>query len=136
VNDTYGHLFGDIVLQGVAHKLHGSARRSDIVARFGGEEFAVLLIDTSLSAASFVAERLRSSVEASEFQVRKARIRVTASFGLACTENVGSELSPETLIHAADRALFASKDAGRNCIHLCNEGQIVRSVVEDVLKEE
>ncbi len=126
VNDTYGHLFGDIVLQGVAEELRGYARRSDIVARYGGEEFAVLLTDTPLSAGTFVAERLRASVENRRFEVHDQLVTVTASFGLACTENIVGEVTPEALIDAADRALFASKDAGRNCIHMCEGGQIVR----------
>ncbi len=126
VNDTYGHLFGDIVLQGVAEELRGYARRSDIVARYGGEEFAVLLTDTPLSAGTFVAERLRASVENRRFEVHDELVTVTASFGLACTENIVGDVTPEALIHAADRALFASKDAGRNCVHICEGGQIVR----------
>ncbi len=126
VNDTYGHLFGDIVLQGVAEELRGYARRSDIVARYGGEEFAVLLTDTPLSAGSFVAELLRASEENLRFEVHDQLVTVTASFGLACTENVVGDVTPEALIDAADRALFASKDAGRNCVHMCEGGQIVR----------
>lgn len=126
VNDTHGHLFGDIVLQGVAEELRGYARRSDIVARYGGEEFAVLLTDTPLSAGTFVAERLRASVENRRFEVQDQLVTVTASFGLACTENIVGEVTPEALIDAADRALFASKDAGRNCVHICEGGQIVR----------
>ncbi len=126
VNDTHGHLFGDIVLQGVAEELRGYARRSDIVARYGGEEFAVLLTDTPLSAGTFVAERLRTSVENRRFDVHDELVTVTASFGLACTENIVGDVTPEALIHAADRALFGSKDAGRNCVHICEGGQIVR----------
>ena len=126
VNDTHGPLFGDIVLQGVAEELRGYARRSDIVARYGGEEFAVLLTDTPLSAGTCVAERLRASVENRRFEVHDQVVTVTASFGLACTENIVGNVTPEALIDAADRALFASKDAGRNCIHICEGGQIVR----------
>ena len=135
VNDTYGHLFGDIVLQGVAEELRGYARRSDIVARYGGEEFAVLLTDTPLSAGTFVAERLRASVENRRFEVHDQLVTVTASFGLACTENVVGDVTPEALIDAADRALFASKDAGRNCVHMCEGGQIVRATGSSTLPE-
>ncbi len=126
VNDTYGHLFGDVVLQGVAEELRGYARRSDVVARYGGEEFAVLLTDTPLSAGTFVAERLRASVENRRFDAQGQLVTVTASFGLACTENIVGQVTPEALIDAADRALFASKDAGRNCVHVCEADQIVR----------
>ena len=125
VNDTYGHLFGDIVLQSVAADLRASARRSDIVARFGGEEFAILLMDTPLAAAMFVGERLRTSVESRRFEADGKSATVTASLGLACTDNLPGELTPERLIEAADQALFASKDAGRNCIHMADDGCIV-----------
>ncbi len=136
VNDTHGHLFGDIVLQGVAEELRGYARRSDIVARYGGEEFAVLLTDTPLSAGTFVAERLRASVENRRFEVYDQLVTVTASFGIACTENIVGEVTPEALIDAADRALFASKDAGRNCVHISEGGQIIRATGSgDVIKE-
>lgn len=125
VNDTHGHLFGDIVLQGVAEELRSCARRSDIVARYGGEEFAVLLTDTPLSAGTFVGERLRVSVENRLFEFEDEPVAVTASFGLACTENLTGEVTREALIEAADRALFTSKDAGRNCIHICDGDRIV-----------
>ena len=121
VNDTFGHLFGDVVLQGISEGLVAYARRSDIVARYGGEEFAVLLPDTTLKAASFVAERLRSSLESRHFEANGEPVPVTVSFGLACTENIEAEITPETLIGAADRALYASKDAGRNCLHLVDD---------------
>ncbi len=114
VNDSWGHLFGDIVLQGVAQDLHESARRSDIVTRYGGEEFALLLTDTPLKAALLVAERLRQAIEARGFEARSARVSVTASLGVASTEELPPPLSPDTVLGAADRALYASKDAGRN----------------------
>ncbi len=124
VNDTYGHLFGDILLQGVANALRGYARRSDIVARYGGEEFAVLLTDTSLKAGMLVSERLRSAVENKIFEARSKRVVVTASFGLSCADNLEGPMTPEGLVSAADRALYASKDAGRNCVHLFDAGEI------------
>ena len=69
VNNTYGHLAGDVVLQGIANILQQGARDYDIVARFGGEEFAVLLPETSLNKAFTVAEELRQTIEASSFSV-------------------------------------------------------------------
>ncbi len=132
VNDTYGHLFGDIVLQGVAEELRGYARRSDLVARYGGEEFGLLLTDTPLSSGVYVAERLRASVEAREFEVRGKSVTVTASFGLGCTENIIGEITPQSLIDAADRALFASKDAGRNCVHMCKGDKLTRVTASDL----
>jgi diguanylate cyclase (GGDEF)-like protein len=125
VNDSYGHLLGDVVLQSVAEALRAYARRSDIVARYGGEEFAVLLTDTALQPGSIVAERLRMSVESRQFEAHGKLVMVTASFGLACTENLPGPLDPESLINSADRALFASKAAGRNCVHLCDGSEIL-----------
>ncbi len=125
VNDTHGHLFGDIVLQGIAEGLHASARRSDIVARYGGEEFGILLTDTDMKSAIYVSERLRASTESRLYEARDGVVRVTASFGISCTEDVEGELTPEALIEAADQALYASKEAGRNCVHMFQSGEIV-----------
>jgi diguanylate cyclase (GGDEF)-like protein len=125
VNDSVGHLFGDIVLQGIAEGLQAYARRTDIVARFGGEEFAMLLTDTNLRAAVHVSERLRMSAERRYFEARSEVVSITVSFGVACSEDIGSELTPAELIRAADVALYASKDAGRNCVHVYRNGDLI-----------
>jgi diguanylate cyclase (GGDEF)-like protein len=103
------------------------ACRSDIVARYGGEEFAILLTDTNLRSAMYVSERLRSSAEGRQFEARTEVVSVTASFGVACTEDLAAELTPEALLKAADLALYASKDAGRNCVHLYRSGELLLS---------
>jgi diguanylate cyclase (GGDEF)-like protein len=131
LNDTYGHLFGDVVLQGIAEGLRAYARRSDIVARYGGEEFAILLTDTSAEAAKYVSERLRVSAESRNFDVKGDKVSVTASFGVVCSDDIVGELTSETMIEAADRALYASKDAGRNCVHMSVRGQLVRIRADD-----
>ena len=125
LNDTYGHLFGDVVLQGIGDALRAFARRSDIVARYGGEEFAILLTNTTMKAAAFVSERLRSSIESRAFEEHDEVVNITASFGLACTEDFDAERTPENLIRAADDALYASKDAGRNCIHIHERDRLI-----------
>jgi diguanylate cyclase (GGDEF)-like protein len=125
VNDRLGHLYGDIVLQGIAEGLRAYARRSDIVARYGGEEFAILLTDTTLRSAVHVSERLRMSAENRHFEARAEVVSVTASFGVACSEDIGGLLTPEELIRAADLALYASKDAGRNCVHMYRDGELI-----------
>ena len=125
LNDTYGHLFGDLVLQGIGDALRAYARRSDIVARYGGEEFALLLTNTTLEAGLFVAERLRSSIEGRNFEVHGEVVNLTASFGLTCTEDFEGERTPENLIRAADRALYASKDAGRNSVHIHRQTGVI-----------
>ncbi len=118
VNDSYGHLFGDLVLQGVSARLYEFARRSDIVTHYGGEEFALLLIDTSIAAAAYVSERLRVGIESCVFEARGERVEVTASFGVAATPDAPGPLSPESILGIADQALYKSKDAGRNCAHV------------------
>jgi len=125
INDTHGHLFGDIVLQGTAECLPIYARRSDIVTRYGGEEFAILLADTSLRPATYVAERLRTAVEAKGFEAHGEAVNVTASFGVASTHAMKCELTRENLLGEADRALYASKDGGRNQTHVSTDEGLV-----------
>lgn len=107
-NDTYGHPAGDQVLRKVAEVLRTGARETDFVARYGGEEFAVILPNANEAEAQEVAERLRGAIEA----MRGLERLVTASFGIATLEERMSA-SPE-LISGADKALYASKHAGRN----------------------
>ena len=108
VNDEHGHSAGDTVLQRVAEALRGTARDSDIVSRYGGEEFCILLPHTDLAAGEQAAERFRLAVAS----VDMPGIGVTASFGLS-EVSLGAE-SPQLLIDQADQALYAAKDAGRN----------------------
>jgi diguanylate cyclase (GGDEF)-like protein len=111
VNDTYGHEAGDEVLKAVAEALRSTARVADIVARFGGEEFVLVLPDTSAEMAARIAERLRLAIEALSTDVDGQVIRVTASFGVAQRAAQESQLE---VLERADAALFSSKKAGRN----------------------
>jgi diguanylate cyclase (GGDEF)-like protein len=113
VNDTYGHLAGDYVLQRLAQITQHALRAEDMFARYGGEEFAVLCRGTNLEDASIIAERLRMQVEASEFVFENARIPVTISAGVAAFPNVAAG-TPLDLVAAADEALYAAKRGGRN----------------------
>jgi diguanylate cyclase (GGDEF)-like protein len=132
VNDRFGHLFGDVVLQGVADAMRAQARRSDMVARYGGEEFAVLLTESNLRSAVYVSERLRSSIEGRSFAARGESMGVTASLGIACTNALAGEITAEELFNAADTALYAAKDAGRNCIFLNDRGRLSQIDPRDV----
>jgi diguanylate cyclase (GGDEF)-like protein/putative nucleotidyltransferase with HDIG domain len=115
VNNIYGHLAGDVVLKGVAEILRTSVRDLDIVARFGGEEFAILMPETTPEQAFLTAERIRQAIQEAEFSVATsvAPIKVTMSFGLA--GRLERDLTANELIHQADLAVMEAKQEGRNC---------------------
>lgn len=114
VNDTFGHDAGDEVLREFANRVRATVRGADLACRFGGEEFVVIMPDTTPETAAIVAERLRSMVESRPFSLRghPSGLQVTASIGVA-TIGPGIE-TPEQLIKQADRALYQAKNAGRN----------------------
>lgn len=116
VNDTYGHQAGDKVLTVIARLLHKQIRETDFVARFGGEEFVLLLPETGLEAATVAAEHLRKSVEATEFHFRGKRVPITISCGMSEFQQGDT---PEQVFERADQALYEAKDSGRNC---CRKG--------------
>ena len=112
VNDTHGHEAGDRVLQAVSRELTRELRQSDVIARFGGEEFIVMLPETSLAVATHACERLRERVARLTVEVTPdAPVRVTASVGIAAFVN-GDDT--RTLLRRADRALYEAKSHGRN----------------------
>jgi diguanylate cyclase (GGDEF)-like protein/PAS domain S-box-containing protein len=113
-NDLYGHSVGDQVIQVVARTLLRNTRNEDLVCRYGGEEFCIVLPDTTLEAAQIIAERMREDVEGHALDaIRSTRVeRITASFGVASLWQGAARL--EELIDQADNALYASKEAGRN----------------------
>jgi diguanylate cyclase (GGDEF)-like protein len=112
VNDTYGHDIGDIVIRGLADVLRKARRATDILARFGGEEFVVVCEETDENGAMLLAERVRAELQASVFQTPKGPIQVTCSIGIATFPGAGR--SWEALFKAADEALYESKRSGRN----------------------
>jgi diguanylate cyclase (GGDEF)-like protein len=114
VNDLYGHEVGDHVLRSIAASLSTNVRGVDLVARYGGEEIVMLLGKADVAMAWEVAERMRSAIEAKSIGVGEHLVHVTASFGVASypeTARLGDELFP-----AADKALYAAKREGRNCV--------------------
>jgi diguanylate cyclase (GGDEF)-like protein/PAS domain S-box-containing protein len=112
INDTYGHVTGDSVLAGLAQLLTEIARTSDLVARFGGEEFVLILPETNLIDAQDVAERIRKKVADTPFIVDGHAIRITVSLGVTSSERSGQDF--ESLLKDADRLLYQAKQSGRN----------------------
>lgn len=114
VNDSFGHLAGDAVLQAVAEELQVCGREYDLVCRYGGEEFCIVLPNTPESGAASVAERLRHAVAEQRFDKTGEGLSITASFGVAEWSGPTDELVD--IIDRADQALLRAKKAGRNCV--------------------
>jgi diguanylate cyclase (GGDEF)-like protein len=112
INDEAGHVFGDTVLREVAALIARQARRTDCFSRYGGDEFAVVLTDSSRAGAEIFAERLRGQAEQARFELDGKRLPVTLSIGVAIwRREIGSCAA---FVNAADVALYAAKAAGRN----------------------
>ncbi len=112
INDTHGHPGGDEVLREVARSLKGFARETDLICRYGGEEFAALLPNTDEGGARVLAERIRAGIEALAVTWETRTIPVRASFGVTTSEGEGD--TAEALVTRADQALYAAKQGGRN----------------------
>lgn len=118
VNDACGHAAGDEVLRQMARACRETLRETDLIVRYGGEEFLVLMPENKLESALETAERLRAVVESLTVDVCGARVEITASFGVS---EIGDQhASLEALIACADRALYAAKQAGRNQVSACS----------------
>jgi diguanylate cyclase (GGDEF)-like protein/PAS domain S-box-containing protein len=116
VNDSWGHIVGDVCLKAVANVLASHLRTIDLVARFGGEEFLILLSDANLKEGALVAEKLRRALEGTVIETGLAAqpsLQITASFGVT-TLLPSEDLSLEAVIERADGAVYAAKHAGRN----------------------
>lgn len=130
-NDRYGHQAGDAVLKDVAATLMEAVRDTDLVARCGGEEFAVILPGADPEHAKEVAERARSLVESTRFVHNGLTLRLTVSVGVACLVD-GDDT--ESLTTRSDAALYQSKEAGRNCSHL-HDGNHCKKFGNGIAKE-
>lgn len=116
INDSRGHLVGDQALQHIAHLLQTCVRKSDICARIGGEEFAVLLPDTELAAAVQVAEKIRQGIVRQPVKTADGPLLITASLGVGCCDE-----TLDQLLQLADTAMYQAKQAGRNRV-FCYQG--------------
>ena len=120
-NDTYGHLAGDLVIKEVAKILKESVRNFDIVSRYGGEEFAVILLSTNLKTAKQVAERIRSNIEKNAFIYSGQELKVQISAGISSASDCGKNFDNNEIIEKADSALYYSKRNGRNRVSVYRE---------------
>jgi diguanylate cyclase (GGDEF)-like protein len=120
VNDTYGHAAGDVVLRGVAQTIKGCLRATDLIGRYGGEEFMLILTETTVDDAAVLGEKLRGLVARQRFVVEGNRqLAVTVSVGIA--GGVGRSLRVDSLARNADAAMYTAKALGRNQTYIFSE---------------
>ncbi|MGH8647805.1 MAG: GGDEF domain-containing protein, partial [Burkholderiales bacterium] len=112
VNDTLGHETGNRLLQQTVECIQGRLRQTDLVARYGGDEFVALLPETPCAGAAGVAERIRKSIETIVLASREPKMSATVSIGVACYPNHGVDF--ESVLEKADQAMYAGKSAGKN----------------------
>jgi two-component system cell cycle response regulator len=118
VNDRYGHQTGDIVLKTIGKILATAARETDLAARYGGEEIALILPGTTRQIAATIAETIRRAIQSKKIAGPGVQLTVTTSFGIAVIEPGGPLREPAHLLKAADMALYAAKTGGRNCVRV------------------
>ncbi|MEX2011454.1 MAG: diguanylate cyclase [Chloroflexota bacterium] len=120
VNDTHGHGVGDVVLRGVAQEIKANLRQTDVVGRYGGEEFMLLLVETEVEDGATLTEKLRDLVQRLRFSVDpNTTISVTISIGIA--GGVGQQLRVDNLVRDADAAMYSAKSLGRNQTYIFAE---------------
>ncbi len=111
VNDTWGHPEGDLVLKALTRFLQSHVRHADVLSRYGGEEFVVLLPQTSAQQACRLAERLREEIAATPINLSHGPIRITVSIGVS---SLTAGMDGEELLRTADAALYRAKQTGKN----------------------
>ena len=122
INDRYGHVPGDAVLAAVAEQLHVMLRQSDGRCRLGGDEFLVILPDTSIDDAVRVAESIRETIEQLVVPTVRGKVHITTSIGVASAAN--GSIDVPGFIDRADVALYRAKQAGRNCVQACASSRV------------
>ena len=116
VNDTYGHPAGDIVRRGIANIATATFRKIDTIGRLGGEEFLVILPDSNQEEARAAAKRFRNAVATHKFVCGDQRIDITISIGVFVPDAVTQTFTVQNFMDATDKALYAAKNSGRNCV--------------------
>lgn len=119
VNDKYGHLAGDEVIKMVARACENKMRINDIIGRYGGEEFIIILPNADKESAINIAESIREHIQGFTTNFKKEKINVTVSIGVACAIIKDNSIDIEQMIHEADTNLYYAKNHGRNQIHAC-----------------
>lgn len=119
INDKYGHPVGDAVLKVISNKITGLLRNEDIIGRYGGEEFAVILPETTIKGAIQLAERIRMTVAELVIKINSISLNVTVSVGISANHPDQGDCDKSALIEAADKALYMAKNAGRNVVRVC-----------------
>ncbi len=114
VNDTYGHECGDIVIKEAVNTISRCIREQDTLARWGGEEFIILMLNSTTEQASASVERIRSEIEKLEIEYKSNTVRFTMSFGIS--ESSKNDENYDQIIARADQKLYRAKESGRNCI--------------------
>ena len=135
VNDTYGHAAGDTVLRGVAQTIAANLRASDLIGRYGGEEFMLILTETDVEEGAALSEKLRKLVERLRFTVEgNAALSVTISIGIV--GGSGQQLRMENLVRDADAAMYSAKSLGRNQTYIFEEpdedARVPRAPISDL----
>ncbi len=118
INDTFGHQRGDQVLKQIGRIIRNAIRKPDIASRYGGEEFAVVLPETDLRGASVLAERIRKCIDSSPFDLNGTKTKITVSLGVTTYVPGKKEMKKSKIIDTADRALYNSKEKGRNRVSI------------------
>jgi diguanylate cyclase (GGDEF)-like protein len=129
INDSYGHDAGNKLLVQVVNRIRDAVRASDTIARYGGDEFLVLLPQTGLSGALEVAERVRLAIEDARIDIGGHVARTTVSIGVVTYPTDGGDLA--TMMEKADRALYKAKEAGKNRVIAHSDAQAVLPFDDD-----
>jgi diguanylate cyclase (GGDEF)-like protein len=119
VNDSYGHAVGDVVLRGVAQAIRSNLRQTDMIGRYGGEEFMLLLTETNVEDGAVLTEKLRHLVQGLKLEAEGQELSVTISIGIA--GGIGQRLRVDSLVRDADAAMYSAKSLGRNQTYIFAE---------------
>ena len=134
VNDTHDHLFGSFVLAETGKIIRQTMRSMDFAARYGGDEFLIVLSETTIEGAPLFAERLRSAIHKHTFTSKTSSMKLTASLGLAVIEPHKTAVDARNLVRCADHALYDAKRAGKNCFKVHDIAKYLAENVEKARK--